>query len=133
MQRLEVSGAVRPICGSLGVKRLMSCPRILGISQLHNNFLCRLLTAYSNLKGFWSNDLPSVSGVFLHGPPLGVLRRTARTRDVCNTLSLHSNAYGRLRTARNWGLANALPYLPQMSCLTYRKCFALLTAITRTG
>jgi hypothetical protein len=25
MQRLEVSGAVRPIYGSLGVKRLISC------------------------------------------------------------------------------------------------------------
>ena len=25
MQRLEVSGAVRPIYGSLGVKRLMTC------------------------------------------------------------------------------------------------------------
>jgi len=46
MQRLEVSGAVRPIYGSLGVKRLMLCPRILGISQLDYHFLCLLLIGY---------------------------------------------------------------------------------------
>ena len=28
MQRLEVSGAVRPIYGSLGVKRLKNCSRV---------------------------------------------------------------------------------------------------------
>jgi len=33
MQSLEVSGAVRPICGSLGVKRLTSWNR-LGTSGL---------------------------------------------------------------------------------------------------
>lgn len=52
---------------------LMSCPCILGIIQLDNHFLCRLLTGYSNLKDLWSNELPSVSGVSLNGPPLGVL------------------------------------------------------------
>jgi len=33
MQRLEVSGAVRPIYGSLGVKRLI-CKNVLQISTL---------------------------------------------------------------------------------------------------
>ena len=38
MQRLEVSGAVRPIYGSLGVKRLMSCGSKKG-TQIYYTFL----------------------------------------------------------------------------------------------
>ena len=34
MQRLEVSGAVRPIYGSLGVKRLMDCFNNYNFSKL---------------------------------------------------------------------------------------------------
>jgi hypothetical protein len=84
---------------------LILCPRILGISQLDYHFLRLLLIGYSNLKDFWSNALPSVSGVFLNGPPLWVSWTTAKTRDVCITLYGHSNVYGQLRTARNWVLA----------------------------
>ena len=35
MQRLEVSGAVRPIYGSLGVKRLMFSPTLRLLSYSH--------------------------------------------------------------------------------------------------
>ena len=39
MKRLEVSGAVRPIYGSLGVKRLMFCvDAIAGCSEIHKKF-----------------------------------------------------------------------------------------------
>ena len=37
MQRLEVSGAVRPKYGSLGVKRLMLCREIIAVcSEIQN-------------------------------------------------------------------------------------------------
>ena len=35
MQRLEVNGAVRPIYGSLGVKRLISLAIILEVHKAH--------------------------------------------------------------------------------------------------
>ena len=43
MQRLEVSGAIRPIYGSLGVKRLMSYTEDGGSMPLRN------VDAYTNL------------------------------------------------------------------------------------
>jgi len=36
MQRLEVSGAVRPIYGSLGVKRLSSTCIVQGVSKMRD-------------------------------------------------------------------------------------------------
>ena len=51
MQRLEVSGAVRPIYGSLGVKRLTNCNDIWGTvemkSSTHQNPLVRQIGDYS--------------------------------------------------------------------------------------
>ena len=46
MQRLEVSGAIRPIYGSLGVKRLMQTLRIcMGLVLM---YLQLILTPYAN-------------------------------------------------------------------------------------
>ena len=45
MQRLEVSGAVRPVYGSLGVKRLI---RIIGVLLCHMQYLY--------LIGLWKRD-----------------------------------------------------------------------------
>jgi hypothetical protein len=46
-----------------------SCfPCILGSSQPDNYFLCRLLTWYSEVKDFCSNDLSPLSEDFLNGP-----------------------------------------------------------------
>jgi len=48
MQRLEVSGAVRPIYGSLGVKRLMSrimAVRVLMVSERSYRNITLILTA----------------------------------------------------------------------------------------
>jgi len=51
MQRLEVSGAVRPIYGSLGVKRLRHCEAISKISRdtttevFRMHCVCRMLVA----------------------------------------------------------------------------------------
>jgi hypothetical protein len=81
-----------PLLAMVNYVYLMLCPRILGTSQLHYRFLRLKLIGYSNFKDFWSNDLPSVSGVNLNGPPLWVLRLTARTPHVTTTLSLHSNS-----------------------------------------
>jgi hypothetical protein len=83
----------------------LRCTCILGISQLDYYYLCRLLTGYSKLKDFWSNDLPPLSEGFLNGPLLWVLWWMARNQDVCTTLSGHSNVYRWLQTAHNWGLA----------------------------
>jgi len=47
MQRLEVSGAVRSIYGSLGVKRLI----------FHNCQLCRILLLYDRRITFLVGDL----------------------------------------------------------------------------
>jgi len=43
MQRLEVSGAVRPIYGSLGVKRLSMCGAILLLPHLFMTYTRELL------------------------------------------------------------------------------------------
>jgi hypothetical protein len=50
----------------------MLWPCVLGIRQLVCCCLCRLLTGYSKLTDFWSNDLPSKSEVFLNVPLLWV-------------------------------------------------------------
>jgi hypothetical protein len=91
------------------LKSTSGCPSILWISQLEYYFLCRLFTGYPKLKDFWNNDLPHFTKCFLNGPLLWVLWRTASTRDLCTALSRHSNVYGWLRTARNWGLVIVLP------------------------
>ena len=44
MQRLEVSGAVRPIYGSLGLKRLIKYPLVTKLRKLD---IVRMLTASS--------------------------------------------------------------------------------------
>jgi len=48
----------------------MLCPCILEISHPAYYFLCRLLTGYASFKDVWSNDLLSLSEVFLKGPLL---------------------------------------------------------------
>jgi len=51
MQRLEVSGAVRPIHGSLGVKRLISsCANkiLVTISVIFTNFFRRKIFSYND-------------------------------------------------------------------------------------
>ena len=54
MQRLEVSGEVRPIYGSLGVKRLMfTCTLFL-------SFICSLLVAEDFFFFFWNQTLAEV-------------------------------------------------------------------------
>jgi hypothetical protein len=61
MQRFEVSGAVRPIYGSLGVKRLTSnnctlCPHCIYVFCIYlrtNSDLCHL---QHNLIGFYNPD-----------------------------------------------------------------------------
>jgi hypothetical protein len=85
------------------------CPCIIGISHLHNHFLCRLLTGHTNLKDFWGSDLSSISEVFLNGPVLWVSWLMVRAWDVTTSLRCHSDVYGWLRTARNWGPAIVLP------------------------
>jgi hypothetical protein len=54
MQRLEVSGAVRPLYGSLGVKGLMLCKEIIAVcSQIHTkhlNTLCGQNVEFLNVK-----------------------------------------------------------------------------------
>jgi len=88
----------------------MLCLCIVGTSQPECNHLSRLLTGYSKLDDFWSNDLPSLRQVVLNGPLLWLLWRTLGTRDVTSALSRHSDVYGWFRTARNWGLAVGVPH-----------------------
>ena len=40
MQRLEVSGAVRPIYGSLGVKRLILCSNVISFLNTFTKLCC---------------------------------------------------------------------------------------------
>ena len=63
MQRLEVSGAVRPICGLLGVKRL-----ILSSSMSEDFQLCNFLTnMYAQCwKCLPSDDLAQCCSFVLH-------------------------------------------------------------------
>ena len=51
MQRLEVSGAVRPIYESLGVKRLSNTDRNYESSKITNT-LCNYQREYPSLDGF---------------------------------------------------------------------------------
>jgi len=57
VQGLLVSGGCHQHL-TLNYDFFMSWPCILEISELDCYFLCRLLTGYSNLKHFLSNDLP---------------------------------------------------------------------------
>jgi len=93
---------------SMYIMSISCCPCFLGISQLDILTLSVAQRVFETYR-FWSNDLPPLSEDFLNGPLLWVLWRTVKTGDVCTTLSGHSNVYGWLRTARNWGLAIVLP------------------------
>ena len=87
----------------------LRCTCILWISKLDFYYLCQVITGYSRLKDFWSNDLPPLSEGSLNGPLLWVLWWIARNEDVCTTLNYHSNVYRWLQTAHNLGLANFVP------------------------
>jgi hypothetical protein len=95
---------------SIAYYESMLCPFILEISQPAYYFVCRLLTGYTSFKNVWSNDLLSLSEVFLMEPLLWVLWWMARTQDVCTTFGRHCNAHGWVQTARDWGLAIILPH-----------------------
>ena len=92
---------------------------ILGKNQPDYYLLCRLITGYSNIEDLWSNDLPSLCQVFLNGHLLWALWRTTRTGDVTNGLCRHSIVYGWFRKARNWGLADFVPYKQMYSAIHY--------------
>ena len=64
MQRLEVSGAVRPIYGSLGVKRLTSDAYILSIHSLINPFIH---SKENNGTGLYNQESP-VHQSFIYSP-----------------------------------------------------------------
>jgi len=68
VQCLPVSGDCP--CNLCYTMSTLCCSCILGISQLDYYYLCLVLTGYSKLKDFWSNDLPPRSEGFLSGPLL---------------------------------------------------------------
>jgi len=52
MQRLEVSGAVRPIYGSLGVKRLIYLITVyFNVLVINKNFIIRYFNSYCKRNG----------------------------------------------------------------------------------
>ena len=114
VQCLLVSGDCP--CSLCYTMSTLRCACILGISQLDYYYLCWMITGYSKLKDFWSNDLPPLSEGFLNGPLLWVLWWMARNQDVCTALSHHSNVYRWLWTAHNWGLANFVPCKQLCKC-----------------
>ena len=67
MQRLEVSGAVRPIYGSLGVKRLNKLTALYGdryeCLAFEGHTEDKLLISCSNIKDVWYYDLVKYGAV----------------------------------------------------------------------
>jgi hypothetical protein len=87
----------------------------------------------SRPKYIWRNHLPPCNKCFLNGLRLWVIWRTARTRDLCNALSRHSNVHGWLRTALTKGhqsfcLINKCTKNIWLQCnlLEFKDCYCVL-------
>ena len=88
MQRLEVSGAVRPIYGSLGVKRLTSPVFNLGPSGVHSAEFIKILTIFCSHKANW---IPKNIRYYHHKRMKLVVRwfQHARSQQCCPLLPIN--------------------------------------------
>ena len=71
MQRLEVSGAVRPIYGSLGVERLNTLQMSLYVVSHDRSHLCSTSLPFQLLaRSLYGNNLSRNHAVDMNGPTL---------------------------------------------------------------
>jgi len=92
--------------------------------------LCHLLAGYSNLKDFWSNDLPFLSEGYWNRLLLWILLQTVRTRHVWTTLSRRSKV--RMTSNRQLGADNLVLYKQQYNTMLCYKLYGY-TSISKVG